>query len=154
MSNVLLMSSWILTNLLRMEFTFKWPKNKFLGCFALILLVDVKAFPLARILSESENDLEEEFTFTLCGHATLFKELASSFPCFPVNREYLWNKTQIEKKKANSALQYLRIDFRSMMGDEHLNALSIVRIHRDIFFDYYKNSRHLYIQIFKEDAFN
>ena len=34
--------------------------------------VDVKAFPLARTSSESENDLEEEFLFTICGHATLF----------------------------------------------------------------------------------
>ena len=31
----------------------------------------MKAFPSARILSESENDLEEEFTFTIWGHATL-----------------------------------------------------------------------------------
>ena len=75
-----------------MEFTCKWPKNKFLGCFALILLVDVKAFPLARILLLSENDLEEEFTFTLCGHATLFnaerifsvnKVAPLSFKCKP-----------------------------------------------------------------------
>ena len=64
------MSSWLLTNLLKIEFTFKWPKNKFLGCFNIILLVNVKAFPLAGIWSESENDLEE-FSFTLCGHATL-----------------------------------------------------------------------------------
>ena len=28
-SNVLLMSSWIVTNLLRIEFTFKWPKKIF-----------------------------------------------------------------------------------------------------------------------------
>ena len=37
-----------------------------------MLLVDVKTFFSARMLSESENDLEEEFTFTLCAHATLF----------------------------------------------------------------------------------
>ena len=55
-----------------MEFTFKWPKNKFLGCFALILLFGVKGLHSVRIPSESENDLEEEFSFTLCGHATLF----------------------------------------------------------------------------------
>ena len=35
-------------------------------------MVDVKAFPLVLILSESENDLEEEFLFTICGHVTLF----------------------------------------------------------------------------------
>ena len=67
-------------------------KKKFLGCFALILLVDVKAFPLARILLESENDLEEEFTFMLCGHATLIhaerifsvnKVAPLSFKCKP-----------------------------------------------------------------------
>ena len=72
MSNVSLISSWVETNLLRMAFVFKWLKNKFLGCFPLILLVDVKAFPLACIWSQSENDLEEEFTYTHCGHATLF----------------------------------------------------------------------------------
>ena len=56
-----------------MEFRFERPKNEFRACFALILLVDVKAFPLlARISSESENDLVEEFSLTLCGHATLF----------------------------------------------------------------------------------
>ena len=31
----------------------------------------MKVFPLARILPESENDLEE-FSFVLCSHATLF----------------------------------------------------------------------------------
>ena len=72
MSNILLISSWILTNLLWMEFTFTWLKNKILGWFALINLVDVKAFPLERISLEWENDLEEEFSFRLCGHVTLF----------------------------------------------------------------------------------
>ena len=38
------------------------------------------------------------------------REIASLFPCCPVNREYLWKKTQIEEK-ANSALQQLRTDF-------------------------------------------
>ena len=33
---------------------------------------DVKAFLLAHLSSESENDSEEEFSFTLCGQATLF----------------------------------------------------------------------------------
>ena len=55
------------------------------------------------------------------------KEIASPFPCCPVNREYSRKKTQTEKK-ANSAL-HLRTDFRSMTGEEHLNALSIVCIH-------------------------
>ena len=67
-------------------------KKRFLGCFALILLVDVKIFPLARILLESENDLEEEYTFMFCGHATLFnaerifsvnKVAPLSFKCKP-----------------------------------------------------------------------
>ena len=55
--SMLLMSSWILASLLQMEFRFTWPKNTFLGCLSLILLVDMKAFNLARISSESENDL-------------------------------------------------------------------------------------------------
>ena len=67
-------------------------KKKILWCFALILLVDVKAFPIALISSESKNDLEEKFTFTLCGHATLFnaeiifsvnKVAPLSFKCKP-----------------------------------------------------------------------
>ena len=37
------------------------------------------------------------------------------------------------RKKSNSALQYVRTDFRSMMGEECLNALSLVYIYRDIF---------------------
>ena len=64
------------------------------------------------------------------------KEIASPFPYCPVNREYLRKKTQIEKK-VNSAL-HLTTGFRSMMGEEHLNALSLACIHRDIFLDYDK----------------
>ena len=43
-------------------------------------------------------------------------------------------------KNANSVLQHLRLstDFRSMMGEERLNALTFVCIHRDIFVDYEK----------------
>ena len=44
---------------------------------------------------------------------------------------------QIEKK-ANSALQHVRADFRCMTGEERLNILSLAGIHRDIFLDYYK----------------
>ena len=65
------------------------------------------------------------------------RDIASPFPCCPVNRKYLWKKTQIEKK-ANSAVQQLRTNFRSMMGEERLNTLSLACIHRDIFLDYYK----------------
>ena len=54
-----------------------------------------------------------------------------------MNRKYLRKKTQIEKK-ANSALQHLRTNFRNMMGEERLNDLSLVCIHRDIFLDYDK----------------
>ena len=42
------------------------------------------------------------------------------------------------EKKANPALQHLRIDFRSMMGEERLNGLSLVYTHRDTFLDYDK----------------
>ena len=38
----------------------------------------------------------------------------------------------------NSALQHIKTDFRSMMGEERLNALLLVYIHRDIFLDYDK----------------
>ena len=43
-----------------------------------------------------------------------------------------------DRKKGNSALQHLRADFRSMMGEECLNALLLACIHRDIFLDYDK----------------
>ena len=65
------------------------------------------------------------------------KEIASLFPCCPVNRENSWKKNQIEKK-ANSALQHLKTDFRNMMAEERLNALLLVCIHGDIFLDYDK----------------
>ena len=54
-----------------------------------------------------------------------------------MNRKYLQKKTQIEKK-ADSALQHLGTNIRSMMGEELLNALSLVCIHQDIFLDYDK----------------
>ena len=53
-----------------------------------------------------------------------------------MNREYSRKKIQIEKK-ANSAL-HLRTVFQSIVGEERLNALSLVCIHRDIFLDYDK----------------
>ena len=59
------------------------------------------------------------------------KEIASPFPYCPGKREYSREKTQIEKK-ANSVLN-LKTDFRSMMGQERLNALPFVCIHRNIF---------------------
>ena len=62
------------------------------------------------------------------------REMASPFPCCPVNREYLWKKTQIENK-VNSTLQQLRTDFWSIMEEKRLNALSLLCIHRDIFLD-------------------
>ena len=46
-------------------------------------------------------------------------------------------ETPIEKK-ANSALQQRGTDFQNMIGKEHLNALSLVCIHWDIFLDYDK----------------
>ena len=42
------------------------------------------------------------------------------------------------RKRTNSTLQHLRTDFLSMMGEERLNALSLVYIHRDILLDYDK----------------
>ena len=47
-------------------------------------------------------------------------------------------KEKPDRKKANSALQHLRTDFQSMMAEECLNALLLVCIHRDMFFDYDK----------------
>ena len=47
-------------------------------------------------------------------------------------------KENPDRKKANATLQYLRMDFQSMMDEERLNALPLVYIHRDIFLDYDK----------------
>ena len=47
-------------------------------------------------------------------------------------------KENPDRKKENSTLQHLRTDFRSMMGDEHLKALSLEYIHRNMFLDYDK----------------
>ena len=49
-------------------------------------------------------------------------------------------KENPDRKTANSALQHLRLstNFRSMMGEERLNALSFACIHQDIFLDYDK----------------
>ena len=53
----------------------------------------------------------------------VYKELASPYPCYPVNYEYSWKKTQIEKqKKTNSALELVRITIRSMMSEERRNS--------------------------------
>ena len=54
-----------------------------------------------------------------------------------MNCKYLRKKTKIEKK-ANSALQHLRVDSWIMIGEERLNALLLVCIHRDIFLNYHK----------------
>ena len=45
-------------------------------------------------------------------------------------------KENPDSKKANSTLQHLRTDFRSVMGEERLNALSFVCINPDIFLDF------------------
>ena len=47
----------------------------------------------------------------------------------------IFAKEKPDSKTANSALQYLRIDFCSVMGEEHLNALSFVCINSDTFLD-------------------
>ena len=36
---------------------------------------------------------------------------------------------KLRQKKANSTLQHLKTDFRSIMGEERLNALSLAYIH-------------------------
>ena len=46
--------------------------------------------------------------------------------------------TSARVERANSALLHVKIDFGSMMGEELLNALLIVHIHRDIFLEHNK----------------
>ena len=41
-------------------------------------------------------------------------------------------------ERVNSALQQVKTDFRSIMGEERLNAFLLVHIHRDIFLEYDK----------------
>ena len=55
--------------------------------------------------------------------------------------------------KVDSALKYVRTDYRSMMGEERFNGLPGVFIHRDIFLPFDKII-HVCIQISKEDAFD
>ena len=47
-------------------------------------------------------------------------------------------KENADRKKANSTLQHLKTEFRSMMGEKSLNALSLVYNHRYILLDYDK----------------
>ena len=82
-----------------------------------------------------------------------YKEITSPFTCCPVNREYSWKKSKIEKK-ANYALQHVRI-YRNQSTDlqnksmdwflydknlhhERVNALLLACIHWDIFLEYDK----------------
>ena len=46
--------------------------------------------------------------------------------------------TSASEERENSALRHGKTDFRSMMGEERLNALLLVYIRRDIFLDYDK----------------
>ena len=70
------------------------------------------------------------------------KEAVSFFPCCPVNREYSWNKIQIEKKteKVNSSSQHVRTNFCSMMGekrlrdDTYMTSMIIVNFHDSLNF--------------------
>ena len=61
------------------------------------------------------------------------KEIASPspLPC----ESWIFVKKNPDRKKANSTLPHLRTDFQNMMGEERLNALSLVYIHWDIFLD-------------------
>ena len=45
---------------------------------------------------------------------------------------------KLDRTKASSNLQHLRTDFQSMLGEQCLDALSVVYIHRGIFLDYDK----------------
>ena len=57
----------------------------------------------------------------------------TSFKHSPNNSSH---KCSVER--AYSALRHVKTDFRSVMGEEHLNGLLLVCIHRDIFLDYDK----------------
>ena len=46
--------------------------------------------------------------------------------------------TSASVERANSASLHVKIDFRSMIGEDRLNALLLVHIHRDIFLDHNK----------------
>ena len=46
--------------------------------------------------------------------------------------------TSASVERANSALLHVKIDFRSKMSEERLNALLFVHVHRDIFLEYDK----------------
>ena len=46
--------------------------------------------------------------------------------------------TSASVKRANSALRHVKTGFHSIMGEEHLNALLLVHIHRYIILEYDK----------------
>ena len=50
----------------------------------------------------------------------------------------LTTATSASVERPNSALLHVKIDFRSMMGEDRLNALLLINIHRDIFLDHNK----------------
>ena len=54
------------------------------------------------------------------------EEIASPFTCCPVNREYLWKKTQIEKKKQKTKGKFCftarKTEVWSMMDEGRLNS--------------------------------
>ena len=56
------------------------------------------------------------------------KEIAFPFSLWSCESRIFVKENQ-DRKKANSTLQHLRTDFQSMMGEEGLNALSLVCIH-------------------------
>ena len=64
-------------------------------------------------------------------------EIASLFTLLSCESR-IFVKDNPDRKKENTALQQLRTDLQSMIGKECLNALSLVRIYRDILLDYDK----------------
>ena len=52
----------------------------------------------------------------------VYKEMASRFTCCPVNREYSWKKSRIEKQKQKSKLYFTTCKNRLSVDEEHLES--------------------------------
>ena len=61
--------------------------------------------------------------------------------------------TSASVERANSALRYVKTDFRSTMLEGRLNALLLLYLHSDIKLDYKKNYSHVCYALSEKNGF-
>ena len=74
----------------------------------------------------------------ICYHEKYERNISQCNPSFKHSLNISSHKCKCRKSEVNSALRHVKAGFRSMMGEERLNVLLLVCIHRDIFLDYDK----------------